>query len=55
MSLRRKGQNRHYKKKKSPNTDKNNGTTASNKEQGKFFWKFPGQPDELFTNVMPYI
>ena len=34
---------------------KNNGTTASNKEQGKCFWKFPAQPGELFINVMPYI
>ena len=44
------GQNRHY---KTPTT--NNGTTASNKEQGKCFWKFPAQAGELFTNVMPYI
>ena len=35
---------------------RNNGTTASNKEQGtKCFWKFPAQPGELFTNVKPYI
>ena len=34
---------------------RNNGTIASNKEQGKCFWKFPAQPGELFTNVMPYI
>ena len=34
---------------------RNNGTTASNKEQGQCFWKFPAQTGELFTNVMPYI
>ena len=34
---------------------KKNGTTATNEEQGKRFWKFPAPPDELFTNVMPYI
>lgn len=33
---------------------RNNGTTASNKEQGKCFRKFPVQPGDLFTNVMPY-
>jgi len=34
---------------------RNNETVASNKEQGKCFWRFPAQPGELITTVMPYI
>ena len=49
------GQNRHYKKKNRQTSTRNDGTTASNKEQGNCFWRFPAQPGELFTNVMPYI
>ena len=43
------------KRKNHQTTTRNNGTTASNKEQGKWFWKFPAQPSELFINVIPYI
>ena len=33
----------------------NNGTTASNKGQGKCLWEFPAPSSELSTNVMSYI